>query len=339
MGNVRIGPGWAVVLAIFLGAVGCKDDAPSSTGAPTETARRPLAVGIAIPSYVHAIAWLADDRGEFEQAGLDATVTVTGGSAAALRTLIAKQSDVVLAGGDSVLKASRAGADVVIVASFVSRFYHRIVAKKSLTKPADLRDKKIGLPFLGGPQDMAVRYALRKHDLAYGEEVSVLGLGKELNRLAALEHGDIDATTSQTPPARLAQMGLHVLVDPTADDVPFPYMVMAVRRDVLAARRTDLAGALAALCRAADFYRASANRAESLAAIAEHIAGSDTAGAQAARYESAGPSFLSMPPTPSVEALETVGRLSERALSADERKHIIDPTLLAELQTKGHCKP
>jgi NitT/TauT family transport system substrate-binding protein len=330
------------LFALTLVVVGACNEEPAPTAAdaaPPKTSPKPLALGIAIPSYVHAIAWIAEDRGAFDDAGLDTTVTVTGGSAAALRTLIAKQNDVVLAGGDAVLKANHAGADVVVVAAFVNRFYHRIVAKKELETPDDLKGKTIGLPFLGGPQDMTVKWALDKHDLAYGEDVKVLGLGKELNRVAALKHGEIDATTSQTPPARLDELGLHVLVDPSKADVPFPYMVMAVRRDELAERRADIVAALGALCEAATFYRAANNRTASLAIIAKHIAGSDTVGAREARYDHTGPSFLSWPPTPSRDAFETVARLSGGKVTLSKDSKVVDDSLLKDLQSKGRCKP
>jgi ABC-type nitrate/sulfonate/bicarbonate transport system substrate-binding protein len=340
------GPVHRLLLSLWLVVfVGCDDpaanhghDAASATPDAASRPQLPVAVGIAIPSYVHSVAWIADARGTFASASLDAEITVTGGSAAAVRTLIAKQSDVVLAGGDAVLKANRAGADLVVVAGFVNRFYHRLVGKTELGSVADLKGKRIGLPFLGGPQDMAVRYVLDKHGLRYDDDVKVLGLGKELNRLAALTRGEIDATTSQTPDAKLRELGLHVLVDPTIDDVAFPYMVLAARRDVLQARRATIAGALSALCHAAAFYRDPANREASLAILAERLSGSDTAGARAARYDSSGPRFLSWPPSASREAFETVGRLTGTPLS-DAEWRILDATLLSEVQGRGACKP
>lgn len=297
-----------------------------------------MAIGMAIPSYVHAIAWLAADRGTFAEAGIAPEVTVTGGSAAALRTLIAKQNDVVLAGGDAVLKANRAGADVVVVASFVNRFYHRIISRKELTKPEDLKDKTIGLPFLGGPQDMAVKYALSKHGLSYENDVKVVGLGKELNRVAALKRGEIDATTSQTPDAKLEELGLHALIDPTEADAGFPYMVMAVRRDVLSARRQAIVATLGALCEATLFYRNPNNFEASLAILDHRLSGSDTKGASKARYVASGPAFLSYPPVPSLETFELVGDLTGKALSDGERK-MVDVSVIEDARKSGRCKP
>jgi len=333
---------WLWLVLVFV-LIGCHEDSKGAKkGAPSDSANAPaeaeLAIGIAIPSYVHAIAWIAADRGSFAEAGIAPEVTVTGGSAAALRTLIAEQNDVVLAGGDAVLKANRAGADVVVVASFVNKFYHRIIAGEAVTEPGDLRGKTIGLPFLGGPQDMAVKYALGEAGLSYGQDVKVVGLGKELNRVAALKRGEIDATTSQTPQDQLAELGLHVVMDPTSTSARFPYMVMAVRRDVLRARREVIEKALGALCDATSFYRSPTNRQQSLAILAKRLSGSDTEGAQAARYEATGPSFLSYPPTPSLEAFTLVGELTGKALS-DADKTMVDATVLEGATEQGHCKP
>ena len=330
-----------VVLFSTLVVFGCESPPSSATGGPAGSAKaepEAVSIGVAIPSYVHAIAWIAADRGAFADGGVAPEITVTGGSAAALRTLIAKQSDVVLAGGDAVLKANRAGADVVVVASFVNRFYHRIVANKELATAKDLRGKTIGLPFLGGPQDMAVKHGLREHGLSYEDDVKVVGLGKELNRVAALKRGEIDATTSQTPDAKLEELGLHVVIDPTKADTGFPYMVMAVRRDVLSARRDAIVGALGALCEATAFYKDAKNEKASLAILDARLSGSDTEGASAARYATTVPSFLSYPPAPAIGAFELVGELTGKALSESERK-MIDASVIEDARKTGHCKP
>lgn len=335
-----------ISLLTTLLVLGCESSPSSTTGtAAAKTAEgsrgeepEAMAIGIAIPSYVHAIAWIAADRGIFQEVGIAPEVTVTGGSAAALRTLIAKQSDVVLAGGDAVLKANRAGADVVVVASFVNRFYHRIVAKKELATPADLKGKTIGLPFLGGPQDMAVKYGLRQHGLSYEDDVKVVGLGKELNRVAALKRGEIDATTSQTPNDELAELGLHVVIDPTEAEAGFPYMVMAVRRDILSERRPAIVGTLGALCDATVFYSKKDNEKASQAILDARLSGSDTEGASEARYASTGPSFLSYPPVPSLQAFELVGELTGKVLSEEEKK-MVDLSVIEDARRRGRCTP
>jgi len=320
--------------------------ATSQTTAQTTAAEKegdgeeiePVAVklGLAISSYVHAIGWIARDSGAMKQNGVTPTIEVMGGSAATLRALIGGSIDVGLAGGDAVLKARAAGADVVVVAGFVNRFYHRIIGGEDVKTMADLRGKKIGLGFLGGPQDTAVKVALAQAGLKYGEEVEILNLGKEFNRMAALRGGDIHATTSQTPPSKLKEMKLHVLADLPASDAAFPYAMLIVKREFLEENRESVSRTLASLCAASDFYRD--ERAKSLEMIAQNIKGSDTEDAARERYELAGPGMISDPPVPDVKGFETV--IANVDFPDGKKPDIaaaIDTSVLEELQKQGKC--
>ncbi len=316
-------------------AVQAPEGGPPDVETPEAVALEPLRVGLAIPSYVHAVGWIADDKGFFEAEGLDAEVAVMGGSAATMRALIAEATDLGLAGGDALIKADAAGADLVIVAGFVNRFYHRLVARKETLNTRELRGRKIGLPFLGGPQDMAVRYALTQAELEYGKDVEILSLGKEFNLLAALSRGEIDATTSQTPPSRLEELGLTVLADLPNAPVAFPYLTAAVRRADLEAHPERVAGALRALCEGVEFYQGS--EVESLGIVQAHLQDADTAEAAAERYRMGGPALMSWPPVPDEAGLQSViDALGEQA-GGLAVKDVVDLSVLDEVRRGGGC--
>ncbi len=323
----RILAGAWVLLAAAL-AVACHRDQGAG--------RAPLALGIAIPSYVHAVAWIAHDHGELAREGLDAKVQVLGGSAATMRSLVAGSTDIAIAGGDAVLRADAAGADLVVVAGLVDRFYHRIVARRPIDKVEALKGKRVGLPFLGGPQYMAMRFALRRAGLVEGKDVKVLSMGREFDRMAALKRGDIDATTSQTPPAKLAELGLNVIADLPDENVPFPYAVVVARRDYVQKHPDRVRGTLVALCDAARFYRA--KKAASLAIVEKHISGSDTHAAARRRYDTMGPKRITLPPRPDKAAFRTVinlaGDARVRAMQPDK---VFDLAILEDLIRHGKC--
>ncbi len=329
-----------ILLGVWLGC--SSPSAPPSPRDPgAEPVVEPLSIGLAIPSYVHAVAWIADDQGYLADAGLDARIQVMGGSAATMTALISGSIDVGLAGGDAVIKADAAGADLVVLAVLVDRFYHRLIGRGGIASVEALRGKRIGLPFLGGPQDLAVRYALSTHGLD-ASEVEIVSLGKEFNRMAALLRGDIDATTSQTPPGRLAQLGATVLVDLPAEPVSFPYMALVARRDTLTSRRSALQGTLIALCRGIDFYRD--HEAESLELLQRHLQGGDTEAAARQRYQTSGPDLLALPPEPRLESLRAVqdflAKLDDPDLpdtSSVDVAGLIDRSVLLEAQRSGGC--
>lgn len=313
---------WTCVMLVVLSSGGCRRS--------QDDQRR---VGIAIPSYVHAVAWIALDRGLWDEPSQSSRVEVMGGSAATMRALIGGSIDVGIAGGDAVLKANAAGADLVVIGALVNRFYHRIVSRERLATAEQLRGKRIGLAFLGGPQDMAVKYALAKSGLDYDKDVKILNLGKEFNRMAALRRGQIDATTSQSPPSLLAKLGLHVVADLPSWDVAFPYAVVVVKRSRLKSSRAWLKRMLAGLCGAIVYYRD--NRDASLKIIARRIHGADVEKAAAERYRLSGPGMLSESLRPVRAAFGNVSQFLGRP--APEFSRLFDLSLLDELAGEGVC--
>ncbi len=288
-----------------------------------------LAVGLALASPVHAVGWLAQEKGFFAASGLTATVQVLGGSAATVQALLGGRLELALAGGDAALKANAAGGDLVVLAGLIHRHIHRLVARPEISGPGDLRGKRIGLPFTGGPQDMAVHYALGRYGLRYGVEVEILSLGKDFNLMVALERNTIQAATSQLPPARLQSLGLKVLMDLAKEPVAFPYLMVLTTRSALQSRPGALKAGLKALCAAIRYYRAPENLDESVRLIAPHLG--LTAPEAAEQVQDLGPSRFSWPPVPETSALASL------ASDAGAVTRLVELTPLRQLQAEGHC--
>ncbi len=318
--------GLACLLLLTLG--GCPQ-APATSTQPSAAPLPQVSVGLAIPSYVHGVAWIGQDQGHFRAAGVETRLQVMGGSAATLRTLIAEGIEIGLAGGDAVVKANRAGADLVVVGGLVDRFYHRLVVPTSLETAEDLRGKALGLAIRGGPQEMAARFGLESLGLEPDRDVTIRSLGKEFNRLAAVSRGDVQATISQTPPSRLEELGLKVLVDLPAQDVRFPYAVVVTRRAFLAEHPERVRAFLDGLSRAVRFYKDEANKGACLAILAKHLSSSDTQAAAEERYATGGPSMITASLVPSEEGFQTVLRFLE--IKDKQPRDYLDLSLLQEL--------
>ncbi len=306
----------ALVVLTLVGACGRTASSERTTAGTRDGAAAPtVRIGLAIPSHVHAVAWIASDAGYFEREGVEAEVQVLGGSAAAVQALLGDALDVAIAGGDSALKANAAGGDVVVVAGFVHRFYHQLVARKATKQIGDLRGRRVGLPFPGGPQDMAVSYVLRKAGMSAGD-VETASLGKDFNLLAALVRGDIDAAPAQTSAKKLEELGLHVLADPTRDAVEFPYAMALVRRAYLEKDRPAVLRTLAALCVATRQYADPSSDGATAKTLTRKLGPSD-AHALAERMENAGRKFLTVPPLPRRSSLVSARLLMAAKQPAD----------------------
>ncbi len=325
-----------IAIILFATSLSC---APASS--PKEELAQPEAVvlekvriGIAIPSYVHALAWVGKDAGIFEKNGLDVEVVQLKGSSSTMRTLLSDDLHMGLAGGDAAVKATVAGGDLVLVGGVVNKPYHRLVGVPEILEPKDLRGRSIGLPFLGGPQDMVVKFALKRFGLTYNEDVTVKNMGAEYARLVALQKGDVDVVTSAAPPSKVEEMGFRIIADMPTWDVAFPYMQMVVRKSRLDSNRPVVKKLVKSVSESMAYYRDHPE--ESLTILKEHL-GEDKGNPKEA-YTVQGPGLYTWPPKPDTNGLQTVidflGESDEKydGLTAGS---FIDTSLLDELEAEG----
>jgi ABC-type nitrate/sulfonate/bicarbonate transport system substrate-binding protein len=323
-------------IVVGMGCVNPAVDPVDQAAAPVANVAEPLKIGIAIPSWVHGVAWIGVDQGLFAARDLEPEVFVMKGSSATMRGLMSGSIDVGLAGGDAALKANQAGGDLVVIAGLVNKHYHRLIGAKDVDAPSKLRGKVIGLPFFGGPQDMAARVALAGVGLDADKDVSLKAMGAEYARLTALVRGDVAAVTVAAPDSLIAAQGLHVLVDLPALDLPFPYMQLVVRRSVLDAEPAKVDRTLHALCDAIEFYRSHPD--ESLVHLADELG--DKKGPAREAYDAMGPTHLSWPPVPNTEALTAVVEFlaqDDEAYVGVNAAEIVDLGPLGRVQAKGGC--
>jgi len=215
---------------------------------------RKLKLGIAIASYVHGVAWIAREKGFFAKHGLDVEVIALSGSPPTVKGLLSGDLQLGLAGGDAAIKADLAGGDIVVLASVVSRHYHRLVTRGDIQRPEDLKGKTVGLQVLGGPQDFLTYVLCQKWGLTYGEDVKVQVLGEELAKVSAVTEGRVEAVASVIPSSKARSLGLNILADPRTWDEPAPYLTLLARRGFVAENGAAVTDFLKALTDAQEFY-------------------------------------------------------------------------------------
>lgn len=335
------------ILALGLALGGCpkkpaapaKQDEPAPAPAPKkdEPKSRPLKIGIAIPSYVHAVAWMAKEKGFFGNHGIDAEVVTMGGSSATMKGLVSGDIKIGMAGGDAAIKANLAGADLVIFGSVVTRHYHRLVVKGSIKKPKQLKGKTIGLPFLGGPQDFLVYVLCKKWGIKYGKDVKVQNMGKEYARLVAITEGKVDGITSAATKSKLDKLGLNILANPRTWDERAPYMMMVAQRSFLKENEALVLDYMRAIAGAQEFYMR--HKDEALKVAFDKLGAKK--GAAEENYVQGGPHMYELPPVPNMDAMKlalgyigTIKDLEAKATAYDINK-MIDGTLVDKLVKEG----
>ena len=122
-----------------------------------------------------------------------------------------------------LLLSALKGGDMKIVAGMVDVFPSTIFAAKNITRPEQLKGKKIAISTFGSSSDFSVRYALRNLGLNPDKDVTILQIGNQPNRFAALASGAVEATIINPPLTLQAKrMGYQPLVDLAATALKYP---------------------------------------------------------------------------------------------------------------------
>jgi NitT/TauT family transport system substrate-binding protein len=106
------------------------------------------------------------------------------------------------------------GAELTLIASGVDQLLETVVTSPRITKPTDLKGKKIGVGRYGSLTDMALRAALRHYKLVPDKDVIIVQTGGEETRLTALKTEAVDGAMLSGDKKIIAeQMGFHVTID------------------------------------------------------------------------------------------------------------------------------
>jgi NitT/TauT family transport system substrate-binding protein len=209
------------------GAVNPNDSAEPST-APTK-----LVVGLGyIPSVQFAQFYLAQQKGYYAEAGL--TVEFQNKIDPDLITLIGQGAiDVGIGDGTSVIPAASNGIPIEYIATIYGKFPNVVFAKASsgITKAADLKGKKIGVPGRYGSGWIMLQALLGSAGLKT-EDVQIIEY-PDFTQRAAVEQGAVDAATgfSNNEPVQLALNGAKpvVLTIDAITPLPGPGLVAATK--------------------------------------------------------------------------------------------------------------
>jgi NitT/TauT family transport system substrate-binding protein len=184
--------------------------------------------------------WMAIDGGILRNHGIDVDLSLLTG-ANAITTLVAGQTQVVMAGGGEALNASANGGDLIYAATINPRFDYVFLAAPEVKTINDLKGKKVGVASTGGTIYMATRVAFKRMGLDYYKDINAVQMGVTQERVAALDSGAIQATMADPPTARtLEPKGFHVLYDMVAQGIPYSGSGVVFQKSWIAANH-DLA--------------------------------------------------------------------------------------------------
>jgi len=284
--------------------------------------------------------WLALDEGLFAKHGLDVILRELNSSGELLRALASKQGDLYAATATHVVSGIGDGSDLVFIAN-TGYSVLKLLSHPDITRPGDLKGRRVGTGEAGSNQDRITRQALRRLGLNPDKEVTLVPMGgRSISRLNALLAGKIDATTSNEDNLfDLERRGEMSRVRVLADNESLKLFIgagvdFAVSRERLLHDRESIKAFLRALCEAIALAKKDRARADRI--YSRHLGVRDP-GLLDFMYRTYVQGTIPQRPFPRVEpialGLEEFG--AKPGLRGKKIQELIDATLLKEIEKES----
>ncbi|MCY3561615.1 MAG: NrtA/SsuA/CpmA family ABC transporter substrate-binding protein [bacterium] len=174
----------AAVAAVALVAASCGDDEPET-----------LSVGIAADGFLlGSQAWVALDRGYFDEENLEVEMSLYGTGIEAIQAVIAGQADIGPALDFAVLNLAAAAEENMRVVGAIAAprpGFHSLAVRNEISGPQDLRGKTIG--FVQGTSEHFVTIRHLEQNGISVDEVELVPLPGLFELVGALRTNDIQA--------------------------------------------------------------------------------------------------------------------------------------------------
>ncbi|HUR71386.1 MAG TPA: ABC transporter substrate-binding protein [Candidatus Limnocylindrales bacterium] len=160
--------------------------------------------------------WLAKEEGLFAKHGLEADLVAVRSAPIQVSALVSNEVQFVRGSASSMLSAAAQGAKLKIIMSlFAERASYDFLVAPAVTKPGDLRGKKIGVQDFSGLLWSLTMLSLREMGLdPQRDNISIQAIGDSTVIAQSLASGIIDgAALDKLQSARLQTLGVKPLLD------------------------------------------------------------------------------------------------------------------------------
>ena len=185
-------------------------------------AQEKIRVGQGSISLQSGLMHIGKDRGLFAKYGLTTeTIYIPGGSTN-VQVLISGNLDLSQLSGAPGVAANLEGADIIYFASLLDKLNYQLITRPEIKGVEQLKGKKFGVSRYGSSADFGMRAMLKRVGVDPLKEATILQIGDEPARIAAIKSGNIDGTVANAPFGIEAErLKLNVLADSVKMDIPF----------------------------------------------------------------------------------------------------------------------
>jgi NitT/TauT family transport system substrate-binding protein len=158
-------------------------------------------------------AYIAQKKGFFEKYGLAVELIYFQGGSQVIQAMLGGDIPLTVTAGPEGVVAKLQGADIALLAANNPTMAFTLFGTPEIKNTVDLRGKKAGVSRFGSSSDFCIRYIFKSAGLAESD-VTIVQIGDNPSRLAALRTNAIQATVFTTPnTVRARKAGFVPLID------------------------------------------------------------------------------------------------------------------------------
>jgi NitT/TauT family transport system substrate-binding protein len=201
----------ALILALFsIVAVTCVD------------AQEKIRIGLGSISLQSGLVHIAKDRGLFAKYGLAVESIYIPGGSTNVQVLVSGNLDLSQLSGAPGVAANLEGADIVYFAGLLDKLNYQLIARSEIKSIEQLKGRKFAVSRYGSSADFGMRTMLKRVGIDPVKESTILQIGDEPARIAAITSGSVDGTVVNAPFSSEAErLKLSVLADSVKMNIPF----------------------------------------------------------------------------------------------------------------------
>ena len=282
-----------------------------------------------------AQAYIAQKKGFFEKHGLAVELVYFQGGSQVIQAMLGGDVPLTVTAGPEGVVAKLQGADIALLAANNPTMHFSLFVSPEIKKGADLRGKRAGVSRFGSSSDFCIRYIFKSLGLA-DDDVTIVQIGDNPSRLAALKSNAIHSTVFTTPnTVRARKAGFVSMVDAYKLGLKFHGSGIAASGAFLRERRPVVEDFLKGFLEGVAY--AKQNKEESIRLIGEFLRLSERDEAEET-YQVIIQNIQPRKPYPAKEGVETVLRNLESTIpkaKGAKAEDLVDESVLRKLDQSG----
>ena len=190
-----------------------------------------------------------------EQQGIRAQFVYIGGPQIT-QAFVAGDVQMMIVAAASPIRAAAQGAEVKFVGGVMDKEVLTLITSPAIKSPADMKGAKLAIDRLGDYTEFLARAVLGKLNLTPEKDVSLIQIGSQTSRFAALKSGVVQSTFVAPPLTLLAkQAGLNLLIDLASLGIPSSAASFVVLRSTQQRRGNEVYKVLSAMGKGLRLYK------------------------------------------------------------------------------------